>query len=112
MDSQLRLFYFLFCFLSVHLVGKYQSKVFEDRSVNFCLGEGSDSGVVDGIEIALPKFKKGEKSLLKLKPEYAFGEAGKPDFEIPPCATVEYEVELKSFEKVCCRYLIHLVRLT
>lgn len=87
--------------LLVHLIGKYQSKVFEDRNANFCLGEGSDIGVVDGIEVALQKFKKGEKSLLKLKPEYAFGEAGKTDFEIPPSATVEYEVELKSFEKVC-----------
>lgn len=85
--------------VDVHLIGKYQNKVFEDRNANFCLGEGSDIGVVDGIEVALQKFKKGEKSLLKLKPEYAFGEAGKTDFEIPPSATVEYEVELKSFEK-------------
>ncbi|XP_034251237.1 FK506-binding protein 59-like isoform X2 [Thrips palmi] len=84
--------------VDVHLVGKYQNKVFEDRSVNFCLGEGIESGVPDGIEIALQKFKKGEKSILKLKPEYAFGEAGKPEFQIPPGATVEYEVELKSFE--------------
>lgn len=85
--------------VDIHLVGKYQGKVFEDRSINFCLGEGIESGVVEGIEIALQKFKKGEKSLLKLKPEYAFGEAGKPAFEIPPSSTVEYEVELKSFEK-------------
>lgn len=85
--------------VEVHLVGKYESKVFEDRTVSFAIGEGSEVGVVEGIEIALLKLKKGEKALLKLKPQFAFGDAGKPDVSIPPNATVEYEVELKSFEK-------------
>ncbi|XP_026293651.1 FK506-binding protein 59 isoform X1 [Frankliniella occidentalis] len=84
--------------VEVHLVGKYENKVFEDRSLNFCLGEGSDVGVVEGVEIALEKFKKAEKSRLKLKPEFAFGEAGKADVKVPSNAVVEYEVELKSFE--------------
>lgn len=75
--------------------------MFEDRSVNFSLGEGSEVGVVEGVEIALEKFKTGEKSRLKLKPQHAFGEAGKAEFKIPSNAVVEYEVELKSFEKVC-----------
>nr|QBH73889.1 fk506-binding protein [Frankliniella cephalica] len=84
--------------VEVHLVGKYDNNVFEDRSLSFCLGEGSDVGVVEGVEIALEKFKKGEKSRLKLKPEFAFGKSGKPDAKIPSNAVVEYEVELKSFE--------------
>lgn len=68
--------------------------------MTFCLGEGSELNVVEGIEIALLKFKKGEKSRLKLKSVYAYGEAGKPDANIPPNAVIDYEVELKNFEQV------------
>ena len=53
-----------------------------------------------GIEEALKKFKKKEKSKLKIKSEYAFGATGRPELKIPPNADVEYTVTLNSFEKV------------
>lgn len=43
--------------------------------------------------------EKGEHSILYLKPSYAFGNAGKEKFQIPPYAELKYEVHLKSFEK-------------
>ena len=78
----------------------YNGKIFEDRDVQFSLGEGEDCGVIEGVEKALESFKSGEKSRLKIKSKYAFKNVGKPEFNIPPNATVEYTVELKSFEKV------------
>ena len=84
----------------VHLVGKYNGQVFEERDVEFTLGEGEVVGIVDGVEVALPRFTRGEKSRLLIKSKYAFKEQGKPEFNIPPNADVEYEVELKNFEKV------------
>lgn len=84
----------------VHLIGKYNGKVFEERDVEFTLGEGEILGIVEGIEIALQRFLNGEKSRLLIKSKYAFKEEGNAEFNIPPNADVEYEVELKSFEKV------------
>ncbi|CAK9825555.1 FK506-binding protein 59 [Anthophora retusa] len=85
--------------VNVHLTGMYNDKIFEDRDVSFSLGEGEDCGVIEGVEKALESFKAGEKSRLKIKSKYAFKNVGKSEFGIPPNATVEYIVELKSFEK-------------
>jgi FK506-binding protein 4/5 len=74
--------------------------VFEDRDVSLILGEGSEVGVVDGVEQALKKFKKGEKSLLIVKSHYAYGAEGCASHNIPANTDLEYEVELKKFEKV------------
>ncbi|XP_053970537.1 FK506-binding protein 59-like [Hylaeus volcanicus] len=85
--------------VNIHLTGMYNGKVFEDRDVQFSLGEGEDCGVVSGVEHALTLFNTGEKSRLEIKSKHAFRDIGKPEFDIPPNATVEYIVELKSFEK-------------
>ncbi|KAI4504600.1 hypothetical protein M0802_000150 [Mischocyttarus mexicanus] len=85
--------------VNIHLTGKYNDEVFEDRDVQFCLGEGEKDGIIEGVEKALEKFRSGEKSKLKIKSKYAFKAEGKPEFNIPPNANVEYIVELKSFEK-------------
>ena len=61
---------------------------------------GSECNIVDGIEIALKEMKKGQKVLLEIKPEYAFGVEGCKDFNVPPRAAVSYEVNLKNFIKV------------
>ncbi|XP_032685347.1 FK506-binding protein 59-like isoform X2 [Odontomachus brunneus] len=85
--------------VNIHLVGKYNGQVFEERDVEFCLGEGEVVGIVEGVEIALKRFLNEEKSRLIIKSKYAFKEKGNTEFNIPPNADVEYEVELKSFEK-------------
>ena len=83
----------------VHLLGKYNGVVFDERDVSFCLGEGVEQGISEGIEHAIKKFKKGEKSKLKVSAKHAYGETGCPDKNVPPNADVEYEVTLKTFEK-------------
>jgi FKBP-type peptidyl-prolyl cis-trans isomerase len=83
----------------VHITGRCAERVFDDRDVTFIVGEGSEVGIIDGIEQAIKKFKKGEKSLLKIKSKYAYGTDGNTAFDIPPNTDVEYEVELKKFEK-------------
>ncbi|XP_043473738.1 peptidyl-prolyl cis-trans isomerase FKBP4 [Leptopilina heterotoma] len=85
--------------VNVHLVGKCEDKIFEERDVQFNLGEGEDSGIIKGVEIALEKFKNKEHAKLKIKSKYAFGKKGKSEFDIPPDTDVTYEVELQSFEK-------------
>ena len=84
----------------MHLTGTYEDNTFEDRDVEFIVSEADAAGVVDGIDIAIQKFNKEEKSLLTLSPKYAFGREGKPEYNIPPNAEVKYEVTLISFEKV------------
>ncbi|XP_044749121.1 peptidyl-prolyl cis-trans isomerase FKBP4-like [Coccinella septempunctata] len=85
----------------IHIIGKFQDKVFDQReNISFCVGEGLEYDIVQGIDIALAKFKKGEKSRLLLKSHYAFKEVGFEKFGIPPNADVEYEVTLLSFTRV------------
>lgn len=58
--------------------------------------------VVDGLDRAIQKMKKGEKSLIIVDPEYGFGSVEtKGDLAtIPPGSTLHFEVELVSFVKV------------
>lgn len=86
-------------FVKIHLVGQHDGKVFEERDLEFTLGEGEESGVVSGVEIALEKFKKMETSKLILKPQFAFGAEGKSELGVPANAVVEYIVTLKEFER-------------
>ncbi|XP_063707720.1 FK506-binding protein 59-like [Culicoides brevitarsis] len=87
-------------FVKIKLKGTYEGRVFEEREVEFNIGEGLEQNIVDGVEIALEKFKEGEKSRLEIAAEYAFGAEGNKEFGIPAGATVNYEVELLTFEKV------------
>lgn len=83
-----------------HIIGKYDGKVFEDRTVSFTVGEGSEANVIDGVERAIQKLKKGETARIIIKPQYGFGSEGSNELGVPPNATVEYVVTLVSFEKV------------
>ncbi|KAM1265581.1 hypothetical protein ACFX2J_035250 [Malus domestica] len=57
--------------------------------------------VIDGLDRAVLTMKKGEVALLTIAPEYAFGssESHQELAVVPPNSTVNYEVELASFEK-------------
>jgi len=85
--------------VEIHIVGRHNGRVFEDRDVSFIVGDGIEQGVVEGIETAVQSFKKNECSCLKIKSKYAYGKEGHIDFKIPSNADLEYEVTLKSFEK-------------
>lgn len=84
----------------MHLSGKFENRVFDERDVSFTVGEGSEANVVDGVERAVEKMKKGETARLVIKSQYAFGAEGNQELGIPPNAVVEYTVTLKTFEKV------------
>ncbi|XP_043267616.1 FK506-binding protein 59 isoform X2 [Venturia canescens] len=86
--------------VDIHLIGKYNDKVFEERDVQFTLGEGEEFGIIEGVERALEKFSSGEKSRLKIKSKFAFKSEGKAEFGIPADADVEYTIQLNNFEKV------------
>merc|ERR1712071_324724 len=83
----------------ISLIGRHGDKIFDQREVSFNLGDGLEHNIPDGVEQALLKFKKNERSILQLKPDYGFGSAGSQELTIPANASLEYEVELKNFEK-------------
>jgi len=55
--------------------------------------------VIKGWELGIPSMVDGEKSILRCRQDYAYGEEGMMD-KIPPGATIDFEVEiLDTFEK-------------
>lgn len=62
---------------------------------SFELGSGQ---VISAIDLSVASMKKGEIALITCSPEYGFGKLGCPP-RIPPNASLEFEIELVSFEK-------------
>ncbi|KAL6060298.1 FK506-binding protein 1A [Balamuthia mandrillaris] len=85
-------------FVSVDYVGKLEDGEIFDESqgypFRFKLGQGE---VINGWDVAVATMTKGEKAVLTIASDYAYGEEGAPP-EIPPNATLLFEVELKDFE--------------
>eukprot|EP01027_Heterolobosea_sp_BB2_P020451 GEZU01029177.1.p1 GENE.GEZU01029177.1~~GEZU01029177.1.p1 ORF type:complete len:315 (-),score=151.96 GEZU01029177.1:99-1043(-) len=84
----------------VHYVGRlldgtvFDSSRDREEEFEFELGRGQ---VIKGWDQGVATMKQGELALLVCKPEYAYGATGSPP-KIPPNATLEFEVELLSFE--------------
>ena len=78
--------------------------MFDDRTIKFPLGEGSEHNVIEGIEMALKKMKKSQQIRVKIEPSYAWNDEGHQEFGIPPDATVIYEVTLLDYVKVMAMY--------
>lgn len=53
----------------MHLIGRVNGTVFDEREVKFPLGEGTEYNIPEGLERSLERFKKGEKSTIKLSPK-------------------------------------------
>ena len=84
----------------VDIFGKYNDKVFDNRTVNFTVGEAEVEDVIDGIEVAVTKMRKQEKCRLFVKPNYAFGPKGKPELGIPEdYEQLVYEIRLVDFDE-------------
>ena len=83
------------------MIGQYNGHIFEDRDVSFLLGTGVEVGVVEGVEIGLRRMTQGETSRFRVKSPLAYGSKGCPNLEIPPNADLDFQVDLKSFKKVC-----------
>lgn len=86
---------------------KYEARLEEGTIVS--KSDGVEFTVEEGffcpaLAKAVKTMKKGEKVLLNVKPEYAFGESGKPssgnDGAIPPNASLQIDLELVSWKTV------------
>ncbi|VDO36702.1 unnamed protein product [Haemonchus placei] len=87
--------------VDVHAVGSYEGRVFYDKEVTFVLGEGSEVGLPEGVDRALRRFCRGEKSTIRLSgTKNTYGSNPPPEYNLPPNATIEFTIFLKSFEKV------------
>jgi FKBP-type peptidyl-prolyl cis-trans isomerase len=87
--------------VSVLYVGRLlQGKVFdqtEDREHPFVFRIRRDM-VIDGWDQVLQLMKKGEKRLVIIPPELAYGTRGQPP-KIPRNSTLVFEIELLEFKK-------------
>ncbi|XP_067913113.1 peptidyl-prolyl cis-trans isomerase FKBP5-like isoform X2 [Heterodontus francisci] len=85
--------------VEVYIEGRSGAVLFDQREVKFVVGEGEDQDIPIGVDKALEKMQRGEHCILHLMPEYGFGGLGKPGFNVPPNAELDYEVLLKNFDK-------------
>jgi len=86
--------------LVLHYEGKFLNGRFFDSTIRrkeaFGFVYGTEWQVVEGLEEAIGEMKEGEKSLIILPSELAFGESGSSTGIIPPYTSVIFEVELVS----------------
>ncbi|KAK3570455.1 hypothetical protein QTP86_019447 [Hemibagrus guttatus] len=85
--------------VEVHVEGMHEGRVFDDRDLKFEVGDAENLDLPLGVEKALQAMEQGEVSLFTIKPKYGFGNTGKPKFNIPPDATLQYKIALTQFEK-------------
>ncbi|KAK0173215.1 hypothetical protein PV328_006447 [Microctonus aethiopoides] len=82
---------------TVDIIGKLQdnNKIVENfESLTIQLG---DAEIVQGLDLAIALMEEGEDAEIEVASRFAYGELGKePD--IPPGATIIYEVKLKSVQ--------------
>lgn len=72
---------------------KFDSSVDRGTPFKFTIGSGQ---VIKGWDQGFATMKVGEKAILECSAEYAYGSSGSPP-QIPPNATLEFEVELLDF---------------
>lgn len=52
----------------------------------------------EGVEKGIISMKKGERATFKIRSDYGYGAKGNPDLNIPPNATLHYDITLNSWE--------------
>ncbi|VDM05489.1 unnamed protein product, partial [Schistocephalus solidus] len=85
--------------VDIHLKGLYEGKVFDERDVQYCVGDYSEVGVPRGVDSAVRKMHAEGKSIVRVSKQNSLGEEECAKFGIPPGSNLDYEVTLKSFEK-------------
>jgi FK506-binding protein 4/5 len=85
--------------LAAKVLDAAASPVFEtpEGGAEFTLKDGY---FCKGVGVAVKRMKKGEEARVILKPEYAFGEQGKEDINVPPGASLELTLSLVGWNKV------------
>ncbi|CAI5451315.1 unnamed protein product [Caenorhabditis angaria] len=87
--------------VTAHIVGIHNGKEFYNREVTFSIGEGSEEHLPEGVDRALRRFQLNEKSKIELRgARFTYGNNPPAGTDIPPNATLEFTIFLKSFEKV------------
>lgn len=88
--------------VTVRYVGRLQdgTKFIEHAEGDEHVWTTDEEEVVEGLDLAVMKMKKGERVLLTVGPDNGYGAQGsdQPLAAVPPGATVEFEVELVEFE--------------
>ncbi len=79
---------------------RYQGSVLSGEIINHFTSlefvYGSQWQVIEGIEKALATMKQGERAVIIVPSEFAWGEKGTSDGSIPPFTTVQFDLELVS----------------
>lgn len=87
--------------VTVHVIGTYNDREFYNEDVTFIIGEGSEVGLPEGVDRALRRFTKGEKSIIHLKgARFTYGSEPPKEYNLPPFAELDFTIFLKDFEKV------------
>lgn len=85
--------------VEIEIQGHVDGRLFDERKIEFEVGEGLNISIPRGVEFALEKMKKKECAQITLKPEYGFGTTGNAEKGIPPGSTLVYDITLTKFEK-------------
>ncbi|BHF59590.1 FK506-binding protein 5 [Sparganum proliferum] len=85
--------------VDIHLKGLYEGNVFDERDVQYCVGDYVEVGVPRGVDSALRKMHAEGKSIVRVSKQNSLGEEECAKFGFPPGSNLDYEVTLKSFEK-------------
>jgi len=83
--------------VNVNIVGKYDGQEFDNRNVEFIVGEESeDMKLIPAVMLALKTMKTNEQCRIKVAPKYAF--MSNSWFEqVPRDADVQYTIRMNSF---------------
>lgn len=89
--------------VSLHYTGtlvvnglEFDSSYGRGREFVFTVGKGE---VIDGWDQGIPKLSLGEKAVLMISPDLAYGAAGAGGGKIPPNAALKFEVWLKDIRR-------------
>ena len=62
--------------VQLYVRGMYGGDVFDERDIEFILGDGFQHDIVDGVEIGVLTMNKNEKSKFLISSKYAFKQVG------------------------------------
>jgi len=82
--------------VTVEIKGSNSQGVFEERELDFLLGEGRECGIPHGVELAIEKMKKKEIAQVMIAPRLCQGGSGVSDDNTE---TLKYRINLKAFER-------------
>ncbi|VDN53659.1 unnamed protein product [Dracunculus medinensis] len=87
--------------VEVVVTGTHNGRVFLNKEISFTVGEATEAGLPEGIDRAIRRFQRGEKSHLHFRgSRYTYGKDAPLEYNLPDNAELDFSVFLRSFEKV------------